>query len=93
MPNYFRNLEETLDSQSGTPLTPYKKFRFWVKDHLRLVWNLVMMLILLSICLWASFFVSTQHQEGTIIETIAPEVKEAKNVDAQLESAAKSLGQ
>ena len=93
MPNYFRNLEETLDSQSDTPLTPVKKFRFWVKNHLRLVWNLVMMVILLSICLWASYFVSGQHQEGTIIETIAPEVKEAQDVDSQLESAAKSLGQ
>jgi cell division protein FtsL len=92
MPNYFRNLEETLDSQSGAPLTPAKKIRFWINNHLRLVWNLVMMFILLSICLWASYVVSTQHRDGTIIETIAPEVKEAQNVDAKLESAAKSLG-
>lgn len=92
MTNYFRNLEETLDSQSDTPLSPSKKIRFWVKSHLRLVWNLVMMVILLCICLWASYIVSDQHQDGSIIETIAPEVKEARDVDAKLESAAKSLG-
>jgi len=91
MPSYFRNLEETLESQNGVALTPMRKVRRWAKEHLRLLWNLVMMVILLSICFWATYFVSQRHDEGTIIEKLVPEIMDAKDVDAQLEKAAKSL--
>ncbi len=91
MPNYFKNLEETIESQEDTPLSPWKSFRRWINLHLRLVWNLVMMLILLSICLWASLAVSQQHDNGSIIEKIVPEVRNAQDIDGQLEKAAKSL--
>jgi len=73
--------------RGDSPKSPWQKLRFWFNDHLRLVWNLVMMTILFSIFLFATFVSSSTHQEGTIIENLAPEV--GRDVDSELEKAVK----
>lgn len=63
-----------------------------MSDHLRLIWNLVMMLILVIICIWASYVAGSVTQEGTIIESVVPEIREVKqeNLEKKMENAIRS---
>lgn len=91
MPNYFRNLEETISSINPENRTFGQKVKFWLSAHLRFIWSLVMMLILFFFCIWISLKAGSQSGEDTIIETIDPRVKEVRNIDQKLEKAADTL--
>ena len=66
--------------------------RLWFSDHLRLVWNLVMMFILLCICFWVSYVAGASNSSGSIIENVVPEIREIsdQNVEKRMESAIRS---
>jgi hypothetical protein len=66
--------------------------RLWFNDHLRLVWNLVMMFILLCICFWISYVAGSKNSSGSIIESVVPEIRQVsdQNVEKRMESAIRS---
>jgi hypothetical protein len=91
MSKQFRNVEQSLRRGEEEESSTYA-LRVWLQDHLRLVWNVVMMLILLVICLWVSIVASSANSDGSIIETIAPEVQEAgsEQIQNKVENAIRS---
>jgi len=80
------NLEQSM-SRGDSPSSPWQRIRFWANDHLRLVWNLVMMAILFTIFIFVTMVSSANHKEGTIIENLAPELR--RDVDRDMEEAVK----
>ena len=89
MANYFRNLEETMSKIDPDSVTFSKKIKFWMAAHLRVIWSLVMMFILFFFCIWISLQASRTNGDGTIIEKVVPEIKQAGTVDQKLEEAAR----
>ena len=85
MKRQLMNLEQSM-SRGEAPSGMWQKLRFWLHDHLRLVWNLVMMAIFFAIFLFATMVSSEKHQEKTIIENLAPEI--SRDIDSDLEDAA-----
>jgi len=79
MPNYFKNLEQTMASVNNTDLSVGKKIKFWMINHLRIIWSLIMMLILSFICLWVSLKVSGENPSGSIIENVVPEMNQSND--------------
>ena len=69
--------------RGDAPRSLWQRVRFWLHNHLRLVWNFVMMAILFSIFLFATLVSSAKHQKGTIIENIDPSL--SPNPEALLE--------
>jgi len=77
MPNYFKNLEETIANVENEELTFGKKIRFWISSHLRIIWSLIMMLILFFLCLWVTLKASDKKPSGAIIEPFIEDSKES----------------
>ncbi|MBF0197184.1 MAG: hypothetical protein HQL32_05720 [Planctomycetes bacterium] len=88
MPDYFRNLEETLNNIDPEDATLSSKIRVWMNDHLRVVWTLVMMFVLSLICVWVSVTAGRSNPEGSIIENIDPRVS-PENMQNNLEKGVK----
>lgn len=76
MPSNYRNIKETLYNIDPDNHTTFEKLKFWLSNHLRIVWSLVMMLVLGIFCLWAALKVGTNTAGDTVIETLIP-VKKA----------------
>lgn len=89
MPNYFKNLEETIANAEGT--STYKKIKFWMNSHLRIIWTLVMMLILFFLCLWVSLKAGNKMSDNTLIESVVPEIRSANDIQSNLEKTTKKL--
>ena len=89
MSNYFRNLNETLLSQDKNASFA-DKAKLWLNGHWRLVGNLVMMFILACICLWGAYIASESQPEGSIIESVVPEIRNAGDVEGQVEKVIRS---
>ena len=89
MSNYFRNLNETLLRQDKDASVA-AKVRLWIHGHWRLVGNLVMMFILACICLWGAYIASESNPQGSVIESVVPEIQKAGDVDAQVEKVIRS---
>jgi hypothetical protein len=70
MPNYFKNLEETIANVENEKLTFSKRIRFWITSHLRIIWSLIMMLILFFLCLWVTLKASNEKPTGALIEPL-----------------------
>lgn len=78
------NLEQSMQ-RGEPPKSAWQNIRFWLHNHLRLVWNLIMMAILFAIFLFVTFVSGSKHQEGAIIENIAPEL--SRDIDGEIEKA------
>jgi hypothetical protein len=91
MTRQFKNLEKSIRRGEEFSSLAYA-IRLWFNDHLRLVWNLVMMLILLCICFWVSYVAGSSNSRGSIIENVVPEIREVsdKNVEKRMKSAIRS---
>lgn len=72
MPDYFKNLEETLAQTEGENLSSSKRLKFWINNHLRIIWSIIMMLILCILCLWVTFKASDNGPKQSIIQELVP---------------------
>ena len=81
------NIEKSIH-RGESPKGPLEAIRYWMQDHLRFLWNLMMMLVLLFICVWAATVAGSGNPSGAIIEEVAPELSE--DPDAKLEDAVRS---
>ena len=77
MPNYFKNLEETIANVEDEKLSFGKKVRFWMASHLRIIWSIVMMIILFFLCLWVTFKAANESPNGAIIQPLIEEQTES----------------
>jgi F0F1-type ATP synthase membrane subunit a len=68
MPDYFKNLEQTIANVENENLTFGKKVKFWVSSHLRVIWSLIMMVILFFLCLWVTLKATDKKPRGALIE-------------------------
>jgi hypothetical protein len=89
MTNYFRNLEESIHREDGKK-TLSLRLKFWLNGHWRLVGNLVMMFIFACICLWGAYIAGEKNSQGSIIESVIPEIRDARDVDGRMEDAIRS---
>ncbi len=84
MPNYFRNLDQTIKTIESERLSSMDHCKLWMHDHLRIMWNLLFMIVLVIFSIWVSYEVSDSVGGNSVIEVV-PGVQQLNQSDELLE--------